>query len=259
MSTLVSRIQTLIKNDRIEQALKELEIWAAENDSDLHNTVIMQMARYNQLRRNERMGLLSRDEGFRMGNQIRFAVLSLLEDLPEHAVVNKEASSSGESATRQVERSKRPVSLFISYAREDHPFVEGLQKHLSTLRHSGHLASWTDSQILPGQEWSREIEGKIRAADIILYMISADFLASKFIREYEMIWAEEAKQTNGTLIVPVIVRSSLWDNEKFAQYNAIPRHPQTGQLVAISKWDDTDEAYLTVVRALKVIIDQYNS
>lgn len=265
MSTLVNRIQTLIKRDRMEEALKELEVWAEKNDSDLHNTVIMQMARFNQLRRNERMGLISREESNRMGNQINYAVLSLLEDLPRDVVVsnpidtvsapteNKETRTTN-TAQPEVKK-KEPRKLFISYAREDLSYVKNLQIHLAALIKSGDLASWEDSRILAGEEWSPKIENELRSAHIVIYMISANFLSSDFINKYERVWAEETKRDNGALIVPVLVRPSFWESEDFARYNAIPRHPSSGNLTPISKWDDEDEAYLTVVRGLKRIID----
>lgn len=265
MSTLVNRIQHLIKTDRMEQALKELEAWAERHDSDLHNTVIIQMARFNQLRRNERMGLISREESYRLGNQINYAVLSMLDDIPQDIVV----SASTESATIPTDsretkpvdtmtsetKKKAPRKLFISYAREDLSYVKSLKVHLASLIKSGDLASWEDSRMLAGEEWNPKIESELRSADIVIYIVSAYFLSSDFINNYERVWAEETKRDNGALIVPVLVRPTVWESEDFARYNAIPRHPESGNLKPISKWEDKDEAYTTVVRGLKRIID----
>jgi len=71
-----------------------------------------------------------------------------------------------------------PLSVFISYAHEDELLRERLEAHLSLLRRQGWIADWHDRQIIPGADWSQEIDEHRGTASIILLLISPDFLAS---------------------------------------------------------------------------------
>lgn len=258
MSTLVAYLQDLIKKDNLEEALRELENWADGHDAELHTTVILQTSRLNQLRRNERMGLLSRDEAMRTRNQIRYSVLSLLDELPEQASSPyKTASVTPPSTPAPMPDTGKKIrrKLFISYAREDHQLVTGLKRHLHALTRSGHIESWSDSDLMGGQEWNQEIEKQVREADIILYMISIDFIHSEFITKNERVWAEDAKSSHGALIIPVLLRHCYWKEEDFARYGALPKY-QNGELRPVSEWEDKDRAYVTIVEELKRCIDR---
>lgn len=258
MTTLVEHVRHLIKQNKMEVALEALEKWAEGNDSDLHNTVIIQAARLNQLRRNERMGILSREEAYRTSNQIRYAVLSIVEELPKDAIVEESppvAPPIGKSPVAEDPASQPHTrKLFISYAREDIDYVKGLEKHLKVLIRSKHIDSWSDSQLLPGQEWNQEIQYQIEAADIILLMISADFLSSDYINDYELVWAEKTRIAKGALIVPVLVRPCYWQGQSFAKYGALPTD-DSGQLQFISQWADQDHAFYKTVEGIRRIID----
>ena len=73
----------------------------------------------------------------------------------------------------------KPVHIFYSYAFQDRDMVKELDKHLALLKRSGTITSWDASMIMPGMQWMQEIEAQLEAADIILFFISSDLLASK--------------------------------------------------------------------------------
>jgi hypothetical protein len=71
-----------------------------------------------------------------------------------------------------------PVTLFYSYAHEDEPLRDELQDHLAILERRGVIRSWHDRAIVPGHDWSQEIDQHLREADLVLLLISKDFIAS---------------------------------------------------------------------------------
>jgi TIR domain len=71
-----------------------------------------------------------------------------------------------------------PIKVFFSYAHRDEKFKDELVNHLSILQRQGVISSWHDRMILPGSEWDREIDANLSSADIILLMVSSDFLRS---------------------------------------------------------------------------------
>ena len=69
-----------------------------------------------------------------------------------------------------------PLRLFYSYCHKDEAMRDDLETHLALLRREGVIASWHDRQIIAGQEWKGQINRHLNEADIILLLISADFL-----------------------------------------------------------------------------------
>jgi hypothetical protein len=79
----------------------------------------------------------------------------------------------------------RPVSLFYSYSHRDEKYRRTLQMHLAVLRRSGLIAEWHDREICAGSDWRGEIDRNLAEADIVLLLVSPDFLASDYC------WGEE--------------------------------------------------------------------
>ena len=80
----------------------------------------------------------------------------------------------------------KPVKLFISYAHEDEEYKDQLVKHLSSLLRKGWLEEWNDRKIAPGEEWDASIKNALADAEMILFLISADFMASDYIYDEEI-------------------------------------------------------------------------
>jgi len=79
-----------------------------------------------------------------------------------------------------------PFSVFISYSHRDRALHEELETHLSNLRRQNVIASWYDGDISPGTEWKAKILEHLNTDQIILLLISADFMASDFCYGVEM-------------------------------------------------------------------------
>ena len=96
-----------------------------------------------------------------------------------------------------------PLSLFISYAQEDEPLRQQLEKHLSLLRRQGLISAWHNRAILAGSEWARDIDEHLNTASIILLLISPDFLASDYCYDIEMQRALERHQRREARVIPM--------------------------------------------------------
>jgi hypothetical protein len=84
------------------------------------------------------------------------------------------------------EKSSQPVKLFYCYAREDQLLHNELHKYLAVLRYAGLITDWYDGEIIPGASWEEEIKAHLDAADVILLLISPDFLASDYCYSIEL-------------------------------------------------------------------------
>lgn len=78
------------------------------------------------------------------------------------------------------------VKVFISYSHRDEALRHQLDKHLAPLKRQNVIAVWHDHQIRPGDEWENQIDDNLNKADIILLLISPDFVASYYWAEIEI-------------------------------------------------------------------------
>jgi hypothetical protein len=72
----------------------------------------------------------------------------------------------------------KAVEVFFSYSHKDEELRDQLSNHLSTLKRKQFITAWHDRRIGAGSEWANEIDAHFNTADIILLLISSDFLAS---------------------------------------------------------------------------------
>ncbi|WP_086662275.1 TIR domain-containing protein [Lentzea kentuckyensis] len=146
----------------------------------------------------------------------------------------------------------RGMTMFISYSHRDEALRRELETHLSALRWEGAVEGWHDRRIQPGQEWSGEIDANLEAADLILLLISADFLASDYCRDIEMERAMQRHREHTARVVPIILRPCDWRGFPFAELQGLP---QDG--VPITAHADRDAAFTEVVRGIRAVAEEF--
>jgi len=144
-----------------------------------------------------------------------------------------------------------PVKLFISYAHEDESYKDKLMTSIANMKRNGYVSAWEDRQIPAGGEWDKHIKTALNDADIILLLISMDFIASDYCFGVEVAKAIERHNdpNDNACVVPIILRHADWQDTAFAKFQALPKGA-----VPISNWDDKDAAYLDIVNQLKKLI-----
>jgi len=70
--------------------------------------------------------------------------------------------------------------IFFSYSHRDEELRDRLETHLSLLKHQGLIEAWHDRRISAGEDWAGSISGEMERADIVLLLVSADFIASRY-------------------------------------------------------------------------------
>ena len=138
------------------------------------------------------------------------------------------------------------VSLLFSYSHKDEEMRDRLEIQLATLKRQGFIQTWHDRRIGAGEDFVNEIDTHIENADIILLLVSPDFIASDYCYEIEMRRALERHEHGVALVIPVILRPCDWQSAPFGRLNAIPKDVRP-----ISKHADLDEGYLDVAVALR--------
>jgi len=146
-------------------------------------------------------------------------------------------------------RRSHPLKVFVSYAHEDRKFAERLHVSSVMLRREGAIELWSDNEIQPGSEWRRDIDRALQAAEVVLLLISPDFMQSEFCYSVELRRALERHQSGGVVVVPIYVRWTDVGDAGFEALQALPsgRRP-------ITSWPDQDEAWLDIISGLRRVL-----
>ncbi|HWT03900.1 MAG TPA: COR domain-containing protein [Pyrinomonadaceae bacterium] len=149
---------------------------------------------------------------------------------------------------------RKTVRLFYSYSHKDEGLRNELETHLKLLQYQGLIETWHDREIEAGREWEQEIKDRLESAEIILLLVSADFIASYYCWEKEMKQAFERHRRGEARIIPIIVRDVSLRGAPFAGLQYLPKDG-----LAVTKWQDKDSAWRNVSEGVeKVIIELRN-
>ena len=143
------------------------------------------------------------------------------------------------------------VKIFFCYAHEDEALLKKLKDHLMPLQRQRHIDVWHDRDITAGVEWEREINEHLNTAQIILLLVSADFMGSDYCYGIEMKRAVERHEQEEARVIPIILRHVYWQGEPLGKLQALPR-----DAIPVKSWQDQDEALYNVVEGIhKVVMD----
>ena len=140
--------------------------------------------------------------------------------------------------------------VFISYAHEDQAFRKELDKHLSNLKRQQLISAWYDGDIMPGTEWQPQIMHHLQTDQIILLLISADFMASDFCYSIEMTQAMARHQADQARVIPIILRPTDWKGAPFSGLKVLPTDGKP-----VTRWPTHDDAFANVVEGIRAAIE----
>lgn len=143
-----------------------------------------------------------------------------------------------------------PLRVFCSYASRDEAFREELEIRIAMLKRQGLITFWHFRQLEPGVEWDAEIRRQIDASQIILLLVSPDFLSSQYVWEREVMRAMTRHNDRTARVIPIILRPCDWRHEPLEKLQALPAGAKP-----IRQWADSDEAWQSVVDGLRRVIE----
>jgi hypothetical protein len=143
------------------------------------------------------------------------------------------------------------VEIFIAYSHQDEKLLDQMLLHLSILQRQELIEAWYDRRIEAGDEWGNEIDRHLNTAQIILFLISANFLASDYCYGIEVKRAIERHEAGEARVIPIIVRPCDWGGTPFAKLQALPKDARP-----ISSFASRDMAYLDVAHGIRQAVEE---
>lgn len=130
--------------------------------------------------------------------------------------------------------------------------MQRVRTHLAMLRRRGLITEWVDRDIEAGDEWREEIARELEAADLVLLLVSADFLDSDFCYEEEMTRALQRSANGAARVIAVLLRPvDGWEDSPFAHLQVTP-----GDARPVSTWEDRDEALADVASRIRRVVER---
>lgn len=150
-------------------------------------------------------------------------------------------------------RSTKVIELFYccSDAEQDEQMRQQLEDHLSILKRQNVITGWHKGMISPGKDWENEIDTHLKSADIILLLISSDFIASDYYWEVVIKQAMERHKAKQARVIPVLLRP--YDNWKaiFGNIKALPKGERP-----VTKWKPYDEAFKSIAEGIRETVEE---
>ncbi len=145
------------------------------------------------------------------------------------------------------------IKVFYCYAREDKGLRASLEKHLGNLKRQELITGWSERDIDAGKEWAKEIDRNLNTANIILLLISPDFMHSEYCYSIEMMHALERHENGTARVIPIILRPVEYEGAPFCRLQALPTDaiPVTDR-----KWRTRDEAFRDIAQGIRKVVNE---
>jgi len=177
-----------------------------------------------------------------------FILIPLCISIIKNTKKKKVEEFTNKNISHQLHKPNQRKSIFISYHQKDVDYMQRLDTQLSALVRNYKIQIWNNNDILPGAEREKEIRENLKTAEIILLLISPDFVHCDWCYLEEMSIA--LKQQDIAYVIPIIIRPCDWKESEFGHLQQLPKNG-----IPISKWNDKDEAFLDIISEIKSLIN----
>ena len=207
-----------------------------------------------------------RDEGIKLvmppsfpGSAFRPS-LGTVPDFPNRPVTTQEQVIEAEKSTdvslsgsskSSPSYPSQGLSVFFSYSHKDKKLRSELEKYLNHLKRQQLIVGWHDGEIEAGKEWAEEINKHLSEAQIILLLISQDFMASDYCYDIEVQKALVRHKAGEAQVIPIILRPAIWEDTPIGKLQALPAGAKP-----IIMWSNKELAFLDIAKGIQKAIDK---
>jgi hypothetical protein len=143
------------------------------------------------------------------------------------------------------------IEVLFSYSHRDEHLRDELDKHLALLKRQKLINNWHDRKIPPGKDFDVEILKHLKTAQLILLLISSDFLSSDYCYTIEMQAALQRQELGEARVIPIILRPVDWQHGPLSKLVALPTDGKP-----VTAWGKRDAALLNVAIGIRRVVDE---
>ena len=143
-----------------------------------------------------------------------------------------------------------PLKIFITYSHKDKEAKNTLRTCLAVMeQHESKIKVWHDNEILPGDKWYQEISINLSGSDILLYLVSAQSLASENCNK------ELGDALNFDIrVISIILESCDWQKHPLSDFEVLPDKGKP-----INEWQHQSKGWQNVVSGIRNVVDTMQS
>lgn len=242
----IEKVRYLVSEAKTKEALHTLVQFFKDKNEDLQNECILYSGRINKSSQDFRLGLVDYGSVLQISNQINYSILTILKEVEKLEGIKDNFDEDDFDISRNI--SKKELTVFFSYSHRDKDLRERLEIHISALKKYRNIKTWYDREILPGKDWSNEIKKALYQSNIILLLVSADFLASDFCN-LEIDISVKRMQEGAAIVIPIILKPCLWKETELADLQALPLDGKP-----ITTWSNRDEAFANIAEGVRKVV-----
>lgn len=148
-----------------------------------------------------------------------------------------------------IQNNNNILKVFISYSRVDSDILNRLKIYFTPLEKNHNIKFWYDGLIEAGNDWDRTIRHELSTANIVIALLSADFIASEYC-ENEMKNAVLLHKSGKARVIPILVRDCFFDYSVFAELQVLPKNAKP---ILSKDWTNLDEPLMLIAREIREI------
>src|SRR5579859_5898608 len=142
------------------------------------------------------------------------------------------------------------IEIFFSYSHKDKKMRTELEKFMSHLKRHPSIKAWHDGEIGAGMAWAQEIDMHLNKANIILLLVSQDFIASNYCYDIEMQKAIQRHEAGEARVIPIILSPAFWEETPLGKLQVLPTGAKP-----IAMWSNKNLAMMDVVKGIQKAIE----
>ncbi|WP_296842249.1 leucine-rich repeat domain-containing protein [Thiofilum sp.] len=145
----------------------------------------------------------------------------------------------------------KKIKIFISYSHEDEkPFLEKTEQCLKNLGRTLPIEFWHDRKLLAGSPVHDVILKQLEQADIVILLVSPDFIASDYCFTKEIVAALKRYEQEQNIVIPLIIRATEgWRDYHIGNITALPTDGKP-----VEDWSSPDKFWADVQKGLRLAI-----
>ncbi|HEU5377112.1 MAG TPA: toll/interleukin-1 receptor domain-containing protein [Ktedonobacteraceae bacterium] len=147
-----------------------------------------------------------------------------------------------------------PINIFCCYAHEDEALLKKLKSHMRMLQRQGLIHIWHDQDITAGTEREQAISKHLDEAQIILLLVSPDFINSEYCYSTEMQRAMVRYEAGTAHVIPIMLRPTDRRGTPFEKLQPLPSESKP-----VTSWRNRDEAFLAITQGIRKAVEQLHS
>jgi len=141
------------------------------------------------------------------------------------------------------------VELVYLCAPEDEELREKLDAHLTGLKRGKLLRTWHMGEIQAGEVWADELARHLRAARLILPLLSSRFLVNNNCYEVALPLAMQQMSSGAARVLPVLLAPVDWQGTPFDHLQALPANGKP-----ITAWPNREKALASVAASIRTVL-----